>query len=55
MPQLSLDPWFLVLSFSWFMYILILQPKISFYLTPNNPTNKNNKATNTNSWTWPWI
>nr|YP_010372383.1 ATP synthase F0 subunit 8 [Pseudemys concinna]YP_010372396.1 ATP synthase F0 subunit 8 [Pseudemys peninsularis]UPA56065.1 ATP synthase F0 subunit 8 [Pseudemys concinna]UPA56078.1 ATP synthase F0 subunit 8 [Pseudemys peninsularis]WCD42324.1 ATP synthase F0 subunit 8 [Pseudemys concinna floridana] len=54
MPQLNPDPWFLILSSSWLMYILILQPKISSYLPTNNPTNKDNKTMRTNPWTWPW-
>nr|YP_010940168.1 ATP synthase F0 subunit 8 [Chrysemys dorsalis]WLN41536.1 ATP synthase F0 subunit 8 [Chrysemys dorsalis] len=54
MPQLNTDPWFMILSSSWLMYILILQPKISSYLPTNNPTNKNNKTMHTNPWTWPW-
>nr|YP_010591606.1 ATP synthase F0 subunit 8 [Batagur kachuga]WAB51600.1 ATP synthase F0 subunit 8 [Batagur kachuga] len=54
MPQLNLDPWLLILSSSWFVYILILQPKISSYLSMNNPTSKNNKTSDTNPWTWPW-
>nr|AZJ16788.1 ATP synthase F0 subunit 8 [Pangshura tentoria] len=54
MPQLNLDPWLLILSSSWFVYILIVQPKISSYLSMNNPINKNNKTPKTNPWTWPW-
>nr|YP_009689212.1 ATP synthase F0 subunit 8 [Geoemyda spengleri]QEL51222.1 ATP synthase F0 subunit 8 [Geoemyda spengleri] len=54
MPQLNLDPWFLILCSTWLTYTVILQPKISFYLLPNNPVNKNNKLINTNPWTWPW-
>nr|YP_010938092.1 ATP synthase F0 subunit 8 [Orlitia borneensis]WLD03635.1 ATP synthase F0 subunit 8 [Orlitia borneensis] len=54
MPQLDLNPWFLTLSSTWFVYTLIMQPKISSYLSMNNPANKNNKATDTNPWTWPW-
>nr|YP_007625605.1 ATP synthase F0 subunit 8 [Notochelys platynota]ADY25042.1 ATPase subunit 8 [Notochelys platynota] len=54
MPQLNLNPWFLILLFTWFTYILILQPKISSYLSMNTPVNKNNMTTNTNPWTWPW-
>nr|YP_010591619.1 ATP synthase F0 subunit 8 [Batagur dhongoka]WAB51613.1 ATP synthase F0 subunit 8 [Batagur dhongoka] len=54
MPQLNLDPWLLILSFSWAAYILILQPKILSHLSTNNPTNKNNKTSVSNPWTWPW-
>nr|YP_009330757.1 ATP synthase F0 subunit 8 [Heosemys grandis]APD79360.1 ATP synthase subunit 8 [Heosemys grandis] len=54
MPQLNLDPWFLILSFTWLVYIVVLQPKISSHLSMNNPTNKNNTTVNTNPWTWPW-
>ncbi|YP_002317263.1 ATP synthase F0 subunit 8 (mitochondrion) [Trachemys scripta] len=55
MPQLNPDPWFLILSSSWLTYIIILQPKISSYLSTNNPTNKDNKTMHTDPWTWPWI
>nr|ADB06501.1 ATPase subunit 8 [Sacalia quadriocellata]QKE47568.1 ATP synthase F0 subunit 8 [Sacalia quadriocellata] len=54
MPQLNLDPWFLILSSTWLVYTMILQPKISSYSPMNNPVNKDNKTTNTNPWNWPW-
>nr|WGF19857.1 ATP synthase F0 subunit 8 [Batagur affinis edwardmolli] len=54
MPQLNLDPWLLILSSSWSVFLLILQPKISSYLSTNNPTSENNKTSNTSPWTWPW-
>ncbi|NP_008768.1 ATP synthase F0 subunit 8 (mitochondrion) [Chelonia mydas] len=53
MPQLNPAPWFMILSSTWLIYTIILQPKILSHLPTNNPTNKNNKI-NTNSWTWPW-
>nr|QGZ08522.1 ATP synthase F0 subunit 8 [Lepidochelys kempii]QGZ08535.1 ATP synthase F0 subunit 8 [Lepidochelys kempii]QGZ08548.1 ATP synthase F0 subunit 8 [Lepidochelys kempii]QGZ08561.1 ATP synthase F0 subunit 8 [Lepidochelys kempii]QGZ08574.1 ATP synthase F0 subunit 8 [Lepidochelys kempii] len=53
MPQLNPNPWLMTLLSTWLIYIIILQPKISSYLTTNNPTNKNNKI-NKNPWTWPW-
>nr|ABE96689.1 ATP synthase F0 subunit 8 [Lepidochelys olivacea]CAJ90457.1 ATPase subunit 8 [Lepidochelys olivacea] len=53
MPQLNPNPWLMILLSTWLIYIIILQPKISSYLTTNNPTNKNNKI-NKNPWTWPW-
>nr|YP_010596295.1 ATP synthase F0 subunit 8 [Terrapene carolina]WAJ60746.1 ATP synthase F0 subunit 8 [Terrapene carolina] len=54
MPQLNLNPWFLILSSSWLVYTIILQPKISSYLSMNNPVNKDNKIKSTNPWIWPW-
>nr|AAY62385.1 ATP synthase F0 subunit 8 [Testudo hermanni] len=56
MPQLNPDPWFLILSSTWLTYTIILQPKISSYLSTNTPNqnNKNNKIINTKPWTWPW-
>nr|YP_007625644.1 ATP synthase F0 subunit 8 [Heosemys annandalii]AEE60106.1 ATPase subunit 8 [Heosemys annandalii] len=54
MPQLNPDPWFLILSSTWLTYIVILQPKISSYLSMNHITNKNSMTANTNPWTWPW-
>nr|YP_006883724.1 ATP synthase F0 subunit 8 [Cyclemys dentata]AFS64038.1 ATP synthase F0 subunit 8 [Cyclemys dentata] len=54
MPQLNLDPWFLILLTTWLVYILILQPKISSYLSMNSPNKKDNTTTNMNPWTWPW-
>nr|QOD98678.1 ATP synthase F0 subunit 8 [Chelonoidis denticulatus]SBW75604.1 ATP synthase F0 subunit 8 [Chelonoidis denticulatus] len=53
MPQLNPDPWLLVLSSAWLTYIIILQPKISSYLSTNTH-NKNHKTIHKNSWTWPW-
>nr|AHB38066.1 ATP synthase F0 subunit 8 [Cuora trifasciata] len=54
MPQLNLAPWFLIFSSTWLAYTMLLQPKISFYLSMNDPINKDNKTTYTNPWTWPW-
>nr|YP_001122865.1 ATP synthase F0 subunit 8 [Macrochelys temminckii]ABK20571.1 ATPase subunit 8 [Macrochelys temminckii] len=53
MPQLNPNPWFLILSSTWLIYTLILQPNIASYLSMNYPTKKN-KTTNTNPWAWPW-
>nr|YP_008992990.1 ATP synthase F0 subunit 8 [Cyclemys tcheponensis]AEU11268.1 ATP synthase F0 subunit 8 [Cyclemys oldhami]AEZ35302.1 ATP synthase F0 subunit 8 [Cyclemys tcheponensis] len=54
MPQLNLDPWFLILSSTWLTYILILQPKMSSYLSTNNPAYKDNTTACMSPWTWPW-
>nr|AFP52637.1 ATP synthase F0 subunit 8 [Eretmochelys imbricata]AFP52767.1 ATP synthase F0 subunit 8 [Eretmochelys imbricata]AJJ48488.1 ATP synthase F0 subunit 8 [Eretmochelys imbricata] len=53
MPQLNPNPWLMILLSTWLIYTIILQPKITSYLSMNNPTNKNNKV-NMNPWTWPW-
>nr|BBG74517.1 ATPase subunits 8 [Desmodema polystictum] len=54
MPQLNPSPWFLILIFSWFIFLAVLPPKIMAHTYPNEPLAKDAKNTKTNPWNWPW-
>nr|WNH37643.1 ATP synthase F0 subunit 8 [Lophotus capellei]BBG74543.1 ATPase subunits 8 [Lophotus capellei] len=54
MPQLNPAPWFLILVFTWIVFLTILPPKIIAHTTPNEPTIKNAEETKTTPWNWPW-
>nr|YP_001874818.1 ATP synthase F0 subunit 8 [Mecistops cataphractus]ABP62973.1 ATP synthase F0 subunit 8 [Mecistops cataphractus]QOI74188.1 ATP synthase F0 subunit 8 [Mecistops cataphractus] len=51
MPQLNPEPWLMVLSVTWLVLIIILQPKIASLKFTNNPTNPDQKTTK--AWPWP--
>nr|QHI42863.1 ATP synthase F0 subunit 8 [Solea solea] len=55
MPQLNPAPWFLILVFSWLVFLTILPPKILNHTFPNEPTPASSKKPLTNSWNWPWL
>nr|BBG74530.1 ATPase subunits 8 [Eumecichthys fiski] len=54
MPQLNPSPWFLILAFSWIVFLTILPPKILAHTTPNEPSTKTVDNTKTTPWSWPW-
>nr|UBD07230.1 ATP synthase F0 subunit 8 [Otophryne sp. MZUSP 159214] len=54
MPQLTPDPWFLILLVSWLVIIFLPAQKILKYSIPNNLTTKTTKHHHTN-WSWPWL
>nr|BBM35022.1 ATPase subunit 8 [Careproctus cypselurus] len=54
MPQLDLTPWFMVLIFSWLVFLIVLPPKVIAHTFPNAPTLQNNKNLNKTPWVWPW-
>nr|YP_009427746.1 ATP synthase F0 subunit 8 [Alcedo atthis]ABU68905.1 ATP synthase subunit 8 [Alcedo atthis]ASU96497.1 ATP synthase F0 subunit 8 [Alcedo atthis] len=54
MPQLNPNPWFFIMLLSWFTFLLIIQPKITTFISTNNPSNKIHTPTKTAPWTWPW-
>nr|BBU26102.1 ATPase subunit 8 [Ichthyscopus lebeck] len=54
MPQLDPTPWFLVLIFSWAVFLTIIPPKVMAHLSPNKPAQKDTKEACTLNWAWPW-
>nr|YP_009992003.1 ATP synthase F0 subunit 8 [Nothoprocta perdicaria]QNN84903.1 ATP synthase F0 subunit 8 [Nothoprocta perdicaria] len=54
MPQLNPGPWFLIMMLSWFIFLLILQPKSMSFTPFNHPLYKTNSTMKSPSWPWPW-
>nr|NP_937925.1 ATP synthase F0 subunit 8 [Hiodon alosoides]YP_004221893.1 ATP synthase F0 subunit 8 [Hiodon tergisus]BAC24001.1 ATPase subunits 8 [Hiodon alosoides]BAJ54211.1 ATPase subunits 8 [Hiodon tergisus] len=54
MPQLNPAPWFLILLFSWLVFLTIIPTKIMGHSFTNEPTTRTAKETHLTSWTWPW-
>nr|UBD07197.1 ATP synthase F0 subunit 8 [Otophryne robusta] len=54
MPQLTPDPWFLILFFSWLIIIFLPAQKVLKHNTLNDPTTKTIKHSH-NNWIWPWL
>nr|NP_203718.1 ATP synthase F0 subunit 8 [Pantodon buchholzi]BAB64394.1 ATPase subunits 8 [Pantodon buchholzi] len=52
MPQLNPTPWFLMLLFSWLVFLMIPQ-KIMKHHFSTDPSTSNAKE-QTSPWTWPW-
>nr|YP_009230451.1 ATP synthase F0 subunit 8 [Pseudorhombus dupliciocellatus]AID59789.1 ATP synthase F0 subunit 8 [Pseudorhombus dupliciocellatus] len=54
MPQLNPAPWFMVLTFSWFVFLTVLPPKIMAHTFPHQPTLQDTQDAKAGSWNWPW-
>nr|AJO61343.1 ATP synthase subunit 8 [Psenopsis anomala] len=54
MPQLNPGPWFVILLFSWSIFLTIIIPKVMAHSYPNLPTVQNSKKPKAKSWDWPW-
>nr|WNH22366.1 ATP synthase F0 subunit 8 [Callionymus bairdi] len=55
MPQLNPAPWFLILVFSWLVFLAFIPTKIMSHNFPNKLTPfETKKASPKTSWTWPW-
>nr|YP_009434747.1 ATP synthase F0 subunit 8 [Mugilogobius myxodermus]ATG24547.1 ATP synthase F0 subunit 8 [Mugilogobius myxodermus]BBH37477.1 ATPase subunit 8 [Mugilogobius sp. 'Izumi-Haze'] len=54
MPQLNPSPWFLILLFSWLVFLIIVVPKTMNHTFPNEPTPQSTQTLKTDSWSWPW-
>nr|AOS51722.1 ATP synthase F0 subunit 8 [Atrosalarias holomelas] len=54
MPQLNPAPWFMILFFSWLVFLIIIPPKILAHKFPNEPSLTSAEKAKTKSWTWPW-
>nr|YP_008758450.1 ATP synthase F0 subunit 8 [Notorynchus cepedianus]BAO02730.1 ATP synthase F0 subunit 8 [Notorynchus cepedianus] len=54
MPQLNPHPWFIILMFSWMIFLSIMPKKIMHHLFNDNPMPKNIKKPKPEPWNWPW-
>nr|WNH20286.1 ATP synthase F0 subunit 8 [Brachysomophis crocodilinus] len=54
MPQLNPAPWFMILMFSWAIFLTILPTKIMGHISNNEPNPQTAKKPQLNPWTWPW-
>nr|WNH20780.1 ATP synthase F0 subunit 8 [Archosargus rhomboidalis] len=54
MPQLNPAPWFMILVFSWVIFLTILPLKVMAHTFPNEPTLQSTNMPKTEPWTWPW-
>nr|YP_009233230.1 ATP synthase F0 subunit 8 [Hemigaleus microstoma]AMB27110.1 ATP synthase F0 subunit 8 [Hemigaleus microstoma] len=55
MPQLNPNPWFLILLFTWIVFLTILPNKILNYSFSNDPALKNIEKSEPSPWNWPWL
>nr|AAR13570.1 ATPase 8 [Synbranchus marmoratus] len=54
MPQLNPSPWFMILIFSWLIFLILLPSKITAHTFPNEPQLKTSSQIKTEPWNWPW-
>nr|YP_010960513.1 ATP synthase F0 subunit 8 [Monolene sessilicauda]WNH37916.1 ATP synthase F0 subunit 8 [Monolene sessilicauda] len=54
MPQLNPAPWFLILLFSWLIFLTIVSSKVVAHTTPNDPVTQGAHVLQKTIWLWPW-
>nr|YP_003345415.1 ATP synthase F0 subunit 8 [Robinsia catherinae]BAI53215.1 ATPase subunit 8 [Robinsia catherinae] len=54
MPQLNPSPWFLILLFSWLIFLTVIPTKVMAHTFNNEPSLQATKKPKTTSWDWPW-
>nr|BAX03855.1 ATPase subunit 8 [Nandus nandus]BBU25999.1 ATPase subunit 8 [Nandus nandus] len=54
MPQLNPAPWFSTTTFSWFIFMTLIPPKVIEYIFPKKPAPKTTQKPKTEPWGWPW-
>nr|YP_009685625.1 ATP synthase F0 subunit 8 [Epiplatys togolensis]QDU24727.1 ATP synthase F0 subunit 8 [Epiplatys togolensis] len=54
MPQLNPEPWFMILMFSWVIFLAFLPPKVLAHCVLNEPTNQSAEKAEKTNWNWPW-
>nr|BAJ54523.1 ATPase subunits 8 [Paramormyrops sp. MAG]BAJ54536.1 ATPase subunits 8 [Paramormyrops sp. MAG] len=54
MPQLNPAPWFLLLIFSWLVFLTIIPQKIVQHNFLSEPAPRAAKEYASTPWTWPW-
>nr|ALF63219.1 ATP synthase F0 subunit 8 [Crenicichla regani] len=54
MPQLNPHPWFLVLIFSWLVFLTIVPRMILAHSFPNELTPQASHSPKTEHWNWSW-
>nr|YP_009059870.1 ATP synthase F0 subunit 8 [Laeops lanceolata]YP_010485778.1 ATP synthase F0 subunit 8 [Laeops kitaharae]UVW81924.1 ATP synthase F0 subunit 8 [Laeops kitaharae]BAP58955.1 ATPase subunit 8 [Laeops lanceolata] len=54
MPQLNPNPWFIILIFSWSVFLSIVPSKVLAHTTPNEPQTQDSATPQKATWNWPW-
>nr|AAP75331.1 ATP synthase 8 [Chrysiptera leucopoma] len=54
MPQLNPAPWFLILVFSWIVFLVLLPTKVTAHTFPNELGSHAVELKQTEPWDWPW-
>nr|YP_010704586.1 ATP synthase F0 subunit 8 [Pseudechidna brummeri]ULM61743.1 ATP synthase F0 subunit 8 [Pseudechidna brummeri] len=54
MPQLNPAPWFMILLFSWLVFLMMIPTKVMSHNFNNEPTPHMTETKTTHSWNWPW-
>nr|YP_003345103.1 ATP synthase F0 subunit 8 [Cyema atrum]BAI53526.1 ATPase subunit 8 [Cyema atrum] len=54
MPQLNPSPWFMILVFSWTMFLIIIPIKVIAHMFNNEPNQQTISPLSSNTWNWPW-
>nr|WNH20195.1 ATP synthase F0 subunit 8 [Brachysomophis henshawi] len=54
MPQLNPAPWFMILVFSWMVFLAIIPTKIMGHIFNNDPNPQTTKKPQLSPWAWPW-
>nr|YP_002317385.1 ATP synthase F0 subunit 8 [Spinachia spinachia]QHN51612.1 ATP synthase F0 subunit 8 [Spinachia spinachia]BAG83096.1 ATPase subunit 8 [Spinachia spinachia] len=54
MPQLDPSPWFILLAFSWLVFLAVIPYKVMAHTFSNEPTMQDIQKCPTNPWIWPW-
>nr|YP_010957528.1 ATP synthase F0 subunit 8 [Bothus robinsi]WMY90855.1 ATP synthase F0 subunit 8 [Bothus robinsi] len=54
MPQLNPAPWFLILLFSWLVFLTVIPSKVLSHTTPNEPVAQDAQLLQKTTWSWPW-
>nr|ACS37057.1 ATP synthase F0 subunit 8 [Rhinatrema nigrum] len=53
MPQLNPNPWFIIMLFSWLIFLMMIPTKIVKH-QPMNATTEPTKTHDQTPWIWPW-
>nr|NP_443675.1 ATP synthase F0 subunit 8 [Dactyloptena peterseni]BAB70395.1 ATPase subunit 8 [Dactyloptena peterseni] len=54
MPQLNPSPWFLILIFSWLVFLTVIPPKVLSHSLLNDPNPSDSPSYQAEAWSWPW-
>nr|NP_443350.1 ATP synthase F0 subunit 8 [Coelorinchus kishinouyei]BAB70161.1 ATPase subunit 8 [Coelorinchus kishinouyei] len=54
MPQLNPNPWFMIMAYTWTIFLLIVMPATLLFIIPNETTTQNASTPKTEPWAWPW-
>nr|WKB06514.1 ATP synthase F0 subunit 8 [Carapus mourlani]WNH23794.1 ATP synthase F0 subunit 8 [Carapus mourlani] len=55
MPQLTPDPWLMILILSWSTLLFMIPPKVLAYKYPAKPDSQKSHTLTALSWSLPWV